>query len=171
MRKNKFFDTIMIALVLLIAVKVMFPNALGGSSPSTDNPDAPAVDMSHMVELPIFDTIDDAGSQFESQAILDSPYYYGFDENAVNDIITGTTPCAGRFYSTVDRIPCSISMDNPDVASMERDRYSVGIPVFYVGNDLYYLHTLLFAPDYSNWYISFDILEGEHYYFPYYFGA
>ena len=168
MRKNKFFDSIMICLVLMIAVKVMFPNAFGCSG-STDNPVLPPVDTSHMVELPVFDTIDKAISEFESQASLDSTSYYGVDENSVNYILSSTR-WFGRFYSTVKKIQCAYTLDNPDLTGVELNTYSSGIPLFYVGDVLYYLHTLTFAPDCA-YYMTFNKIDGEHYYFPYYYGA
>lgn len=171
MRKNKFFDTIMICLVLMIAVKVMFPNAFGGSSsPSTDNPDAPSVDTSYMVKLPVYADLAEAENAIFSPAKNLSNYFYGFSEpDMASTIINNGISIYGCFYSTVSEISVGVSIDDPSV-SPDASMISVGIPTFYIGDTLYYCHSNCIPADFAV-FMSFDIDPNETYLIPYYQGA
>ena len=170
MRKNKFFDSIMIALVLMIAVKIMFPNAFGGSSSSTENPDVPPVDLSHMVKLPVYADLTEAENALFSPAKNLSVYFYGFSEpEAASTIISNKLSIFSFFYSTVSEISVGVSTDDQSV-SADGSMISVGIPTFYIGDTLYYQHSNCIPAD-SAVFIDFKIDPNETYLFPYYQGA
>lgn len=143
MRKNKFFDTIMIALILMIGFRIIFPNAFSGVGSSSDLPASP-----YVVTLPHYDTIGDAMAYYVS---LDGAHceYDDFNPGFVN----GTSLC-GPFFSSLETVRIDYSfvavaslidnMRSPAApASLDSDSgtiSSVGAPVFYVGDTLWYMH-------------------------------
>lgn len=156
MRKNKFFDTIMIALILMIGFRIIFPGAFPGNPDTPDNPDNPGIDTSHMVDLPVFADV--------AALKADGRFFNYLDSVSVRDdikIVDGSQITAyfdgqgtymGPIYFSAEVVhvdkAVSIGAD-PDEGQVDtRENYdSRGIPAFYIGDSLYYLHLMSWAPE------------------------
>lgn len=136
MRKNKFFDTIMIALVLMIGFRIMFPNALGGAGSSAESPASP-----YAVTLPHYDTVEDAMTYYLSlegaYSNIDGSYKPDFNSTLICGPIFSSLETVRIHYDTNNSLnTASIAPEETGVIN------SQGSPVFYVGDTLWYMHAV-----------------------------
>ncbi len=146
----------MIALILMIGFRIIFPGAFPGNPDTPDNPGTPGIDTSHMVDLPVF--ADAAALEADGRffAYLDtaSKKY----DVAISDGSTGGSTFGGQgvimgpiyFASETIHIDKAYSQGADEVEGQvaeKTDFDSHGIPAFYIGDTLFYLHYMTWAPE------------------------
>lgn len=152
MRKNKFFDTIMIALILMIGFRIIFPGAFSGAAG-----DSSAVDP-HSVALVSYESIESAMAYYTS---LDGAHCES-ESGKYNPGLTEGTDVLGAFFSPLSSVRYKveyISVASPgsglelssvdDNVSLYADSSgwssSTGTPAFFVGDTLWYIHSIYYA--------------------------
>lgn len=152
MRKNKFFDTIMIALILMIGFRIIFPGAFSGAAG-----DSSVVDP-HSVTLVSYESIESAMAYYTS---LDGAHCES-ESGKYNPGLTEGTDVLGAFFSPLSSVrfkieDASVASPTPDLelSSVDDDvslyadssgwSDSVGTPAFYVGDTLWYIHSIYYA--------------------------
>lgn len=154
MRKNKFFDTIMIALILMIGFRIIFPGAFSGTAG-----DSPAVDP-HSVSLVSYETIESALAYYNS---LDGAHCES-ESGTYNKGLSEGTGVLGAFFSPLSSVRYKLeytSVASPPDPGLELSALddnaslyaadsagwssSTGTPVFFVGDTLWYIHSIYYC--------------------------
>ena len=142
MRKNKFFDTIMIALILMIGFRIIFPNAFPGNP---DTPNTPGIDTSRMVTLPVYADFHALNADSLFAALENELCFPLAVEEDASWAFNGDNFISGPFYSTAEVLHVDSAISS-NLDAVERKNFdSRGFPVFYVGDDLYYMHMQCFG--------------------------
>lgn len=182
MRKNKFFDTIMIALILMIGFRIIFPGAFSGAAG-----DSPVADP-HSVSLVSYETIDSALAYYNS---LDGAHCES-ESGTYNKGLSEGTDVLGAFFSPLSSVRYKIEStsvasppgpglelfaldDNASLYAVDSSEWlsSTGTPAFFVGDTLWYIHSIYYCDYLINTYLgsctlSFHPDDASVSYFPNY---